>query len=70
MVIKAEAPVNIIHDNEMYGQIVVYYRAKGIVPLGGEAYPARALPRERFPIVVKLLNLRSDIGQYRKCFRR
>jgi DinB family protein len=23
---------NIIHDNEMYGEIVVYYRAKGMVP--------------------------------------
>ena len=23
---------NIIHDNEMYGQVVAYYRAKGMVP--------------------------------------
>jgi uncharacterized damage-inducible protein DinB len=31
---------NIIHDNEMYGQIVVYYRAKGMVPPSTADRPA------------------------------
>jgi uncharacterized damage-inducible protein DinB len=31
---------NIIHDNEMYGEIVVYYRAKGMVPPSTADRPA------------------------------
>lgn len=31
---------NIIHDNEMYGELVVYYRAKGMVPPSTADRPA------------------------------
>ena len=30
----------VIHDNEMYGEIVVYYRAKGMVPPSTADRPA------------------------------
>jgi hypothetical protein len=33
---------NIIHDNEMYGQIVTYYRARNMVPPSTADRPARA----------------------------
>ena len=46
VVIKAEAPVNIIHDNEMYGQIVAYYRAKGMVPPTTADRPAMGKKKE------------------------
>lgn len=32
---------NVIHNNEMYGQIVVYYRAKNMVPPSTSDRPAR-----------------------------
>jgi len=32
---------NVIHDNEMYGQIVAYYRAKNMVPPSTADRPAR-----------------------------
>ena len=31
---------NVIHDTEMYGEIVVYYRAKGMVPPSTSDRPA------------------------------
>jgi uncharacterized damage-inducible protein DinB len=37
---------NIIHDNEMYGQIVVYYRAKGMVPPTTSDRPAMGKKKE------------------------
>ena len=37
---------NIIHDNEMYGQIVVYYRAKGMVPPTTADRPAMGKKKE------------------------
>lgn len=37
---------NIIHDNEMYGEIVVYYRAKGIVPPTTSDRPAMGKKNE------------------------
>jgi hypothetical protein len=33
--------VNVIHNNEMYGQIVAYYRAKNMVPPSTSDRPAR-----------------------------
>lgn len=37
---------NIIHDNEMYGEIVVYYRAKGMVPPTTSDRPAMGKKKE------------------------
>jgi uncharacterized damage-inducible protein DinB len=37
---------NIIHDNEMYGQIVAYYRAKGMVPPTTADRPAMGKKKE------------------------
>ena len=37
---------NIIHDNEMYGQIVAYYRAKGLVPPTTADRPAMGKKKE------------------------
>jgi hypothetical protein len=37
---------NIIHDNEMYGEIVVYYRAKGMVPPTTADRPAMGKKKE------------------------
>lgn len=37
---------NIIHDNEMYGQIVTYYRAKGMVPPTTSDRPATGKKKE------------------------
>jgi hypothetical protein len=32
---------NVIHDNEMYGQMAVYLRAKGLVPPSSEGRGGR-----------------------------
>ena len=37
---------NLIHDNEMYGQIVAYYRAKGMVPPTTADSPAMGKKKE------------------------
>ncbi len=37
---------NILHDNEMYGQIVAYYRAKGMVPPTTADRPAMGKKKE------------------------
>ncbi len=37
---------NIIHDNEMYGEVVVYYRAKGLVPPSTADRPAMGKKKE------------------------
>jgi uncharacterized damage-inducible protein DinB len=37
---------NLIHDNEMYGQIVTYYRAKGMVPPTTSDRPAMGKKKE------------------------
>ena len=37
---------NLIHDNEMYGQIVAYYRAKGMVPPTTTDRPAMGKKKE------------------------
>ncbi len=37
---------NLMHDNEMYGQVVVYYRAKGMVPPSTADRPAMGKKKE------------------------
>ena len=37
---------NVIHDTEMYGEIVVYYRAKGMVPPSTSDRPAMGKKKE------------------------
>jgi len=37
---------NIIHDSEMYGEVVVYYRAKGMVPPSTSDRPAMGKKKE------------------------
>jgi hypothetical protein len=37
---------NVIHDTEMYGEIVVYYRAKGMVPPSTADRPAMGKKKE------------------------
>ena len=38
---------NLLHDNEMYGTIVVYLRLKGIVPPSSTPPPAPAAASEK-----------------------
>ena len=37
---------NVIHDSEMYGEVVVYYRAKGMVPPSTSDRPAMGKKKE------------------------
>jgi hypothetical protein len=39
--------LNVIHNNEMYGQIVTYYRAKNMVPPSTSDRPARQAARKQ-----------------------
>jgi hypothetical protein len=50
---------NIIHDNEMYGQIVAYYRAKGMVQDTEGFITIRVCVNGRDPV-----ELRFDAGRF------